>query len=81
LKSVFKRLLSALVTLVYYEPLSNFAFKFNVRRYSKVCWLLSAAAGDSKHPAPILALREKCERAALNGMAGRVFLATSSNAL
>ena len=84
---ITERYLSQTITLLIQRPnasLERTIIEFcarSLRLGTKVCWLLSAAAGDSKHPAPILALREKCERAALNGMAGRVFLATSSNAL
>jgi hypothetical protein len=39
----------------------------SIRLGTKTCWLLSAAAGDSKHPKPILELRLKCEKAALDG--------------
>lgn len=39
----------------------------SIRLGTKTCWLLGAAAGDSKQPKPILQLKERCEKAALEG--------------
>lgn len=39
----------------------------SIRLGTKTCWLLAAAAGDSRQPKPIFGLKEKCEKAALEG--------------
>ena len=39
----------------------------SIRLGTQTCWLLAAAAGDSKRPKPIMDFRERCERAALKG--------------
>ena len=49
----------------------------SIRLGTKTLWLLGAAAGDSKQPRPILDLREKCEKAALEGKWAPPFRALS----
>jgi hypothetical protein len=68
-----ERYLNQIITLQIMRPTASLertivAFcERSIRLGTQTCWLLAAAAGDSKKPLPIMALRDSCEKAALTG--------------
>ena len=68
-----ERYLNQIITLQIMRPNKSLeraivrACARSIRLGTQTCWLLAAAAGDSKKPGPILALRDACEQAALAG--------------
>jgi hypothetical protein len=68
-----ERYLNQIITLQILRPNKSLeraivrACARSIRLGTQTCWLLAAAAGDSKKPGPIMALRDACEQAALAG--------------
>lgn len=68
-----ERYLNQIITLQIMRPHKSLeraivrACARSIRLGTQTCWLLAAAAGDSKKPGPIMALRDACEQAALAG--------------
>ena len=68
-----ERYLNQIITLQILRPTESLErtilgfCKRSIRLGTQTCWLLAAAAGDSKKPDPIMALRDACEQAALSG--------------
>ena len=72
-----ERYLNQIITLQILRPNKSLeraivrACARSIRLGTQTCWLLAAAAGDSKKPGPIMALRDACEQAALAGSGAR----------